>query len=109
MGLAVFGMTAGGRHMLAMRVGAHLMDGNTLTAAHAVRAGAVECVRRLLGRGERLDEAVDDGLGVVAVHGDSTVSPCLMPRPMMDRMEPAGTGLPPCLAMVTLQPDAVAA
>jgi hypothetical protein len=25
--------------MLAMRVGAHLMDGNTLTAAHAVRAG----------------------------------------------------------------------
>ena len=39
MGLAVFGMTACGRHMLVMRVGAHLMDGNTLTAAHAVRAG----------------------------------------------------------------------
>ena len=39
----------------------------------------------------------------------STVSPCLMPRPMIDRMEPAGTGLPPCLAMVTVQPDAVAA
>ena len=39
MGLAVFGMTAGGRHMLAMRGGAHLVDGNTLTAAHAVRAG----------------------------------------------------------------------
>ena len=39
----------------------------------------------------------------------TTESPCLMPRPMTDRMELAGTGLPPSLAMVTVQPEAVTA